>query len=177
MATLDLLNQLLIVSITFVFLVLIHYYLLYCSTSQFVRTIPKKSICLFNATLFAIICGFGGWYIWINPTESQINDPLHGINIFQEIICLIGVGYFIYDLFIVILIDPSFIYLCHGLLGGIFAYLGGVIPLSSHCGSFVMAYEVSTPFKNLRYFMIKWGYEIFFCSFFSHLFYFFFHVS
>ena len=75
----------------------------------------------------------------------------------QEYICLIGVGYFAYDVLIVLFIDPTVSYLIHAVLGGLFGYLGGVVPLASHSGSFVMAYEISTPFKNLRYLLIKWG--------------------
>ena len=75
----------------------------------------------------------------------------------QEYICLIGVGYFVYDVLIVLFIDPTVSYMIHAVLSLLFAYLGGVIPLASHSGSFVMAYEISTPFKNVRYLMIKWG--------------------
>ena len=152
-------TQICVILSSFSFLVLFHLHLLYYCKSKWITSIPKKSICLFNASIFAIICGFGGYYVWLNPTIEQIENPLNGNNIIQEYICLIGIGYFIYDILIVLFIDPTITYLIHAILGILFAYLGGVIPLASHSGSFVMAYEISTPFKNLRYFMIKWGYS------------------
>ncbi len=109
-------------------------------------------------SLYLPTSGWGGLYVWYFPTADQVSDPLHGGNLLQEYICLIGVGYFAYDVLIVVFIDPTVSYLIHAVLGGLFGYLGGVVPLASHSGSFVMAYEISTPFKNARYLMIKWGY-------------------
>ena len=160
MAIIGLFEQVLVVFLCFFCFVCFHMVLHYChihKLSWWISSIPYKSICLFNATIFAIICGFGGIYVWYFPIDSQISSPLYGSSLLQELICLIGVSYFIYDLLIVLLIDPSFVYGIHALLGMLFGYLGGVVPLASHAGSFVMAYEISTPFKNLRYFMIKWG--------------------
>ena len=152
-------TQIAVICSTFALLVLFHWYLQYRCKSKWITSIPQKSICLFNASIFAFICGFGGWYVWLNPSDEQILNPLHGTNILQEYICLIGVGYFIYDILVVLFIDPTITYLIHAILGMIFGYLGGVVPLASHSGSFVMAYEISTPFKNMRYLMIKWGYS------------------
>jgi len=151
-------TQLFVVCSTFIVLVLFHCGLLYHCKSKWITSLPTKSICLFNASIFALICGWGGLYVWYYPTAEQHADPLHGGNLFQEYICLIGVGYFVYDVLVVLFIDPTVSYLIHAVLSLLFAYLGGVIPLASHSGSFVMAFEISTPFKNVRYFMIKWGY-------------------
>lgn len=158
MALTSLTIQCVVISCSFLFWVTFHFFLLSLK-SKWITLLPRKSICLANSTIFACICGFGGWYVWQNPNPAQIQDPLHGENILQECICLIGVGYFIYDIIIVIFIDPTFVYLIHAILGMIFGYVGGVIPLASHAGSFVMSYEISTPFKNIRYFMIKYGYK------------------
>ena len=121
--------------------------------------IPSKSICLWNATLFALVCGYGGCYVWLFPSEEQVRSPLHGHNVLQEWLCLAAVGYFAYDLLVVLCIDYSHLYLLHAVLGATFAYLGGVVPLASYAGAFVMAFEVSTPFKNVRYVLLKMGYS------------------
>lgn len=129
-----------------------------CDINKYLKRKDHKTFYVnFIAFIHSAIAGYVAFYAAIYPEQSTLDDLIYGYSSFAQYVYIFSSGYFLWDI-IICVYYKYWGFLAHG-LAAFFCFSNALYPLFHYHGMFFLAYELSTPFYHIRWFLGKIGKE------------------